>query len=404
MALFFVLSSVYYGLKIEQVNRKNLFVFGLLLGLTILSRLDLAFFALILSSYILVVKRKVLLEVPQNILFYLLGLLVVLLPYFVHNLLAFGALLPMSDRLSHGFPTLAYAWANIYPYGAVSFVIALIEWGIAWTAKSREARVIILVMSLSTIFQVIYVAFFMHPQSWYFITGFINFALIAGYLLKRMNRAWLINVAMVGLVVVTVASSYLKTVSNYALSAHVLRLYQDKVGTATWKFSGVSQKLEYAMDVKKILPVGTTVYAGFFPGALAYYAHLKVFAANGLSDGLIANTVFEKSLIDEGVDETMKKYQIEYVIAPLSRGAVLWFGSLGGDVKNDDYSLILYAKTSPDTCGVMLYPHDKNLTKVRLGYASTGHAGVFPTTDVVGCSEEMKDYKTSGFYSTVIGK
>jgi len=405
MALFFVLLSIYYALSIKHLKPESMFVLGVLVGLTFLSRLDLIFFGLITTLYTAYLFRKELFSSPQVVLFYLLGFLLVTTPYFFYNELHFGALLPISNRLSQGFSTLSYAMANIYPYGTVSLAIAVLEWGVAWTAKTRKAREIILIMSLSTIFQIIYVAFFQHPQSWYFITGFVNFAVISGYLLQRFNVKWVTNLAIGALVVVTIASAYLKTVSNYALSAHVLKLYQEKVGTATWDFSGVSQKLEYANDVKKVLPAGTTVYAGFFPGALAYYAHLKVFAANGLSDGLIANSSYEEVLQHEGVGAVMEKYNVAYAIVPLSRGNVLWFKRIGLNVTdNDKYDVIFYSKRSPKVCGLMHYGDEVNVTQVRLGYASTGHAGIFPVKKVVACSEKAKDYEQSGFYSTIIGK
>ena len=404
MALFFVLLTIYYALSVKHLTSKSMLILGLLVGVTFLSRLDLIFFGMITTFYTLYIYRKELFSSPTILLFYLLGFILTTTPYFIYNEMRFGDLLPISDSLANGFPTLSYAMSNIYPYGTVSLAIAFIEWGVAWTAKTRKARELILIMSLSTIFQIVYVAFFQHPQSWYFITGFVNFAVIIGYLLQRINYVWLTRTAFVGLIVVTIGSAYLKTVSDYALSAHVLHLKADKVGRAAWNFSNISQKLQYAEDIKKVLPKGTTVTVGYFPGALAYYAKLKVFASNGLSNGLIANTIFDEMLAKEGIEKTFQKYNITHHILPLTLGPVKWYSNLGFSTSGkNNYIVMLYSKVDKDVCGVMRY-HDLNVSKAHLGYASTGYAGIFPTTEIVECSEEMKDYKKSGFYSTIIGK
>ena len=404
LALFFVLLSLYYALSMVAPSSRQFFLFGVLLGFTFLSRLDLVFFTMILTSYVLFQHRQAVKEKPLLLLALFFAIALVVTPYLVYNITHFAHWLPVSEQLSQGFPTLAYAWENIYPYGAVSLLIAIVEWGIAWTARTREARAIILIMSLSTVFQVIYVAFFQHPQSWYFITGFINFAVIIGYLLKKIDFVWLTRSAFALLVVVTIGSAYLKTVSNYALSAHILRLKQDKVGKAGLFFTEKSEKRKYAEDVKKILSEDTTVIVGHSPGTLAYYAKLKVFAANGLSNGLIQNTQYDQALIDQGIKKVIEKYKIQYLIVPLSRGAVLWYDRVGFDKTKEGYKVMLYSKILSNTCAILKYRDDENIAKVRLGFASTGYAGVFPTHEVVECSEEVKSYRKSGYYSTIIGK
>jgi len=402
LALFFVLLSLYYALSIKIPNGKQFFILGVLLGFTFLSRLDLVFFAMILTSYVLFQQRQVIKGQALLLLLPFFAIVLVVAPYLIYNIVNFAHWLPMSEQLSQGFPTLSYAWANIYPYGAVSLIIAIVEWGIAWTAKTKEARVIILTLSISTIFQIVYVAFFQHPQSWYFITGFINFAVIIGYLLNKIDKIWLTRSVFTLLIVMTIGSAYLKTVSNYALSAHVLKLYQDKVGKAEWLFSPVSEKRKYAEDIRKILPEGTAVTVGYFPGALAYYAKLKVFASNGLSSGLIANTTFDDALQKSGIENTLKTYNITHHVVPMTRGPVMWYSNLGFDTsKSDHYSVMIYAKNSSKTCGMMQYV-DEDIPKARLGYASTGYAGIFPTKELVECSEEVKNYRTSGYYSTII--
>ena len=403
MALFFVLLTIYYALKIEQPSKRQLFPFGLLVGVTFLSRLDLIFFGVIISAYTFFVWKKELLASPTLWLWYLFGFFIATTPYLTYNLIAFNQVLPMFNRLDEGLPTLEYAWANIYPYGAVSLVIAIIEWGVAWTARTKEARAIILIMSLSTIFQIVYVAFFQHPQSWYFITGFINFAIILGYVVKRFDMKWLSALVMVGLVIVTIGSAYLKTVSNYALSAHVLKLYQNKVGTAKWLFSSVSQKRQFVEELSQKLPDNATVMTWYFPGTLAYYGKVKVFAANGLSNGLISNNTYDRVLQRDGMKKSLKKLGIQYSILPFSRGKVLWYGRLGFASKDENrYSVLYYSSISSDMCGMMTYNENDSIVKVKSNYSATGYVGLFPTKQMDECSQKEVNYKRSGYYSTII--
>ena len=143
---------------------------------------------------------------------------------------------------------------------------------------------------------------------------------------------------------------------------------------------------------------------GYFPGSLAYYAKLKVFASNGLSNGLIINTVFDEMLVSEGIEKTLQKYNITHHVVPLTGGSVKWYSNLGFNTSGENnYTVMLYSKVDADVCGVMTYV-DLNVSKVHLGYASTGYAGIFPTQDITECAENVKNYEQSGYYSTVIGK
>ena len=365
MALFFVLLTLYYALKIDIISKKSFFIFGLLLGLVFLSRLDLLFFGVILSTYLIFRYHSTIVKDPIVLIFLLFGLTLVVLPYLIHNITTFGHWLPISEQLSGELPTLSYAWANIYPYGAVSLLIALVEWGIAWTARIREAKVIILIMSISTILQITYVAFFQHPQSWYFITGFINFAVIFGYLLHKINIKWLTNIAFLSLVVVTMGTTYLKTISNYALSAHVLRLYQDKVGTAPWIFSKESEAKRLAKEFRQKLSKKATIFTWYNPGSLAYYGKFHVFSAADMSNGLIGNHLYDNKMIADGVKNTFKKYNIQYTMVLLTKDKHKWYSSLEYIPEEGNRTTIkIYAKQNMKVCGQMKFNNDMNNTNI----------------------------------------
>ena len=388
MALFFVLLTLDTVLKMESVNTKNFFIVGLLFGLTFLSRLDLIFFDVVLLTYLFFRQRENIAKKPWVIILLLLGVMVVLLPYLLHNITTFGHWLPISERLSQGLPSLSYAWANIYPYGAVSLVIAMIEWGIAWTARTREARAIILIMSISTILQIIYVAFFQHPQSWYFITGFINFAIIIGYLLKKFNIIWLTNISFILLVLVTIGTSYLKTISNFALSAHVLKLYQDKVGTAPWIFDRDSEQKKLAKEFRKKLSKHATIFTWYYPGSLAYYGKFHVFSAAGVSDGLIANHRYDNEIVKNGIWDTFKKYNVEYITVLLTQTKQKWYSSLEYIPDDNETTIKIYAKQNPQVCGKIHFFTDEN--NANIIYSEGVNVAAFKIKDMKRCDQNDK--------------
>ena len=228
--------------------------------------------------------------------------------------------------------------------------------------------------------------------------------MIVGYLLKRMNIEWLTNIVLVVLVVVTIGATYLKTVSNYALSAHILHLREAKVGRATLNFSTENGRFKYARDVQRLIPEGSIVTAGYYPGALAYYAKLHVFGANGLSSGLIANNTYDNILTKYGLNEAMKKFHIEYHIVPATNGAVLWFGRMGFNVVNKDESLVmLYAKNDSTVCGMASYHNTDSVLKAQLGFASRGYAGIFPAKEMQSCPNDAVKNRDE-YYSTMINK
>lgn len=102
-----------YGLRYRvfmQTNAYKALVFGFLLGLLFLARLDMVYSLVIL--YAVLIGRTWMLwrrgEQISGLLrdtgVSLVGLGLVVLPYFVYNQVAFGAIMPISGRLKNTFP------------------------------------------------------------------------------------------------------------------------------------------------------------------------------------------------------------------------------------------------------------------------------------------------------------
>jgi hypothetical protein len=113
MALLFRLALA--GSVFRASDPKRQFVFGMVLGLVMLARLDMVFLAaaveaFCLGQFFLVPGRRK--ESLVRMLAIFLGATLLVAPYLVFNLVSFGSMAPISAQLKHGFPHLA---ANIGP-------------------------------------------------------------------------------------------------------------------------------------------------------------------------------------------------------------------------------------------------------------------------------------------------
>ena len=334
VALFFVLYTLYFGIKIDHPNSKQFFIFGLILGLTFLARLDLVFFGIIIALYVMYRYRKSFISKPKYFVYFIIGGLLTVIPYFIYNMYTFGSIAPVSGALKSSFPIVNFSLTKIFPYGIVSILFSLVALILAYKVSSKKIKFLLVTLSVATIMHALYLAMFQFPMSWYFITGYVTMAFVIGYFLQKINYLKLTYLSLIVLLVAIFVTSYMKTISNYTLSQHFL-------GNGKLLYSKESRKKLFGEAFRKGLPENTTVFSWDLPGALAYYGKLRVFSA----DGLITNKEYQIELAKDGARTVFEKYKIQYIISPYKGIEWMWYdGMLFSPLENNNYQFTIYSR------------------------------------------------------------
>jgi len=361
LALFFVLYILYYILTENNPTNKKFFLFGILLGLTILSRLDLVFFGLLTTSYIVIKHRNLIISSPKKLIYFILGGLLIVIPYFIYNEFTFGAITPISGALKSSFPNINFSLHNIFPYGIVTSFFALIALAIATISKSKKSNFIFILLSLSTLMHSAYLVMFQDAMTWYYITGFLVTALVIGYLIKMIKFRNITYLFLFLLTTLTISTSYLKLISDYTLSNHILKGKQ-------LNFSQESQMKVFATTLKEKLPKNSSIFTWDAPGILAYYGRFRIFSA----DGLITNKIYQKELVNQGAKKIFQRYDINYILVPLTNVTRRYYdGMLFQPLKDKKYLITIYSRLYHKQVGTLKLSEKDILFTLPSPYSGT---------------------------------
>jgi len=361
LALFFVLFTLYFLITKNNPSEKTFFLFGVLLGLTVLSRLDLIFFGLLTSIFILIIYRKKIISSPVLLIYFTAGGLLVIIPYLIYNQISFGGLTPISGALKSTFPHIKFTLGNIFPYGIISSFFALIAFIIGVMTKSYKTKVIFFILSLSTMIHVSYLFMFQDAMTWYYITGFLIMSLVIGYVIFQLNIKPLSYFFGLFMIILIIATSYIKGISDYTLSTHLLHGKQ-------LNYSHQSQMKIFSKMLKQKLPINANVFTWDVPGVLAYYGGFKVFSA----DGLITNKIYQKELVEQGAMKIFQRYNINYILVPLTTTVARYYdGMVFEPLEKDNYLITIYSRLYHKEVGKIKLSKKDILFTISSPYAGT---------------------------------
>lgn len=375
LALFFVLLSLYIMLIKKNQSKIDLFTLGIILGLTLLSRLDLIFYGLSLVFIILYKNKKVFISSPITLFCFVSGGLIIVLPYFIFNEFNFGSITPISGALKSSFPNIEFSYRNIFPYGIVSAFFALISLLIGIQSDSYKTRFIFFLLSISTIVHIIYLAAFQSAMTWYFITGFLNFSLVIGYFFQHIQYKFIKYFIFLFIIFLTILTSYMKSISDFTISTHLLLRKH-------LNYSNESQMKKFSVLLMEKLPREASIFTWDVPGILAYYGGFRVFSA----DGLITNKAYQKELLKEGARAVFEKYKISYLLVPLTKGRAGYYDGMKFEPVNENkYLITIYTRLYHKRVGQLLLSNDDIVIRMRSPYAGTDKSspliGIFKITN-----------------------
>jgi len=200
---------LYFSLKYrpfsDSSTSKHAFVFGLLLGLTVLARLDMVFLLAVIYTFILwqafaKTERAGRARLGKQLLLSVIAFTLVTAPYFVYNKIHFGAIMPISGQLKNSFPYILQPnfGADRFPSSvmltfSLIFVSSLIS--ILLFLRSRAASTeqdgykftVLLIGSLYVSVHYLHTALFMKWAvfGWHFAFYFLHACVLFAYILDR---------------------------------------------------------------------------------------------------------------------------------------------------------------------------------------------------------------------------
>lgn len=243
---------------------------GLVAGLLVLARLDVAFFALAL---VLVAAWR--LREPRLLLPLGLGLALPVLPYVAANTVLFGHPVPVSGAIKSTFPVpeLSNPLAKLGPLGTAALLLGGVNLVLAG-GRDTPGRPLLLALGLGAVLHGGYTALFTAPRwatevVYYYVTGVIG----AGFCLGELARRYL-----------RLLPSLSPQGGRWLVGGLGLALGLGAVGKAAQgAVAFVPETEALARWLARELPADARVLTTDAPGRLAWVSGLPVHALDGLT-------------------------------------------------------------------------------------------------------------------------
>ncbi|MGO9454029.1 MAG: hypothetical protein ACLQDV_23710 [Candidatus Binataceae bacterium] len=310
-ALLIVLTALQLEICARRQNVTNRLLLGVLVGLTILARLDNAFFAAAVlvfgssgSSLKITVRRALTIGFVTSAL---------VLPYIGLNFVLYGHLLPISGAIKSSFPHLTGRLSSLGTLGFYTMFVALS--GIAlsvWCPVDPSGwRRVVAALSWGTLGQAVYLwlfGYYLTGNPWEQVLGLVNTIVLvdvvyASALRSRHERrrprlvAWASGISVL-FVAGTIAMNW------YTISDVHVRQGEQGNSWCT---------VELAGWMNSHLPPGSRILAFDSPGRLAFDSDMSIVPV----DGLINDYAFADMLASRGIGFFVKTKQMQYCLAPI---------------------------------------------------------------------------------------
>jgi hypothetical protein len=349
--LFFIMLCLFF-IKNYEYSTRNAAIFGALIGLLTLSRLDNIVVAPILALAYLYKYNT--LKIKPFAIVAAAGAFTVV-PYLVWNLFEFGALMPISGSIKSYFPSLFIGSVDIYgkATGAITFFYIIFLFVFY---KKREGFILRLAVAEAAAAHFLWNAAFQSAiGQWYWIWEYVAVALFAAdivYFLatRKSGREWIYAPYIMSIIPLLILM--------FALAFSVIRAYFD----FSFKYSVLQgTKIErsstddieaLAYKLNKYLQPGDRVFVWDSPGKLAYYSKMAILP----SDGLVSNHEYVEYIKRYGVPQYLKEHNVKYMLLPYSSLPEFDYSRLFLTMKKVDggYKLDFTSPVDNASCGSLM--------------------------------------------------
>lgn len=286
---------------------RGIFGVGLVVGLLVLSRLDVGFLAVALwlaSAWLLSDKRL--------LLWLGLGIALPVLAYLWADWWVFGQALPVSGTIKTTFPHLELSnpLGKLGVLGALVWALGLVALVLATRPEGR-ARPLLAALGLGTLLHGAYTALFTAPNwstdvVYYYVTGVIN----AGFCLSELARRALCKLPSLSPAGGRLLIAVLAVIPALGGTGRAVR---GALGA-----SGGTEALAHWLKAQ--LPVDSRIATVDAPGRLAWASGLPVFALDGLTEPLD----FDAALQRPDVQAWARRTRITHIVSQRTRYDAPW--------------------------------------------------------------------------------
>ncbi len=285
---------------------------GSLLGLTMLARLDLLFFSVVILCHELVANR----HSPATRRIYgmtlqLGAISVFLVPYLLWNFARFHHLLPISGAIKSTFPH-PHEWA-IQNFLYAPLFGMLVAATLLFCKHRNSFQTALVLVATATACHMCYSLSFGEVAPWYLTTGYLAASMatlwLADQILQRLPKRGIVELAIAAVFLMSfITLAWLRVVSNFTFTRFVHH-------AVNFDASYLEPKRALAEKLRSTLPMGSRIYIFDAPGGVAFYSGMNLVPA----DGLVSDYTFNTRLADQGFTTYARNMRIGYFIAPLLR-------------------------------------------------------------------------------------
>lgn len=354
-AFMHILAVFYWFRYVKNGDFITWAIFGGIMGLLFMARLDNIFLIVLFSMYALSNSNKF---DTVSVVSYVFAFCSLVFPYFIFNIFVYGALAPISGMIKSTFPWPVFDYNSIGTLGKLILAGNVISAAYVYLKKKKGTLPdIIKIFSLAAIVHAhYYVIFTDHLTNWpwYFVTGLLSISFFIILLLNDIKR---------------IVPSKLKSLNNIIVSLAVLfyllavsRCWSEYFnpearGFNPFQFENVNQckwNLSAAEAIKNHVPEDEAIIIHDWPGMIAFFTDRKIVPI----DGLMNDLNFQEDLVRNGIGGFIKENKIKYIIAPLDESRKSY---LGYELLIDKHNRVLdvYSSLYQYKCGsIILYDED----------------------------------------------
>lgn len=302
-----------YSIQSKDIKPWHAFIGGILLGLTLLARLDLIFLVSIVYAYWIlnIYGGKSQLKLKAiNISLISAGTCITICPYLYWNYHYFRHIEPISGAIKSTFPH--FQLPLHFPFFSYPVIIACVfNFAFFFYEKKCRFTIIALIASVGALLHLIFSVLFGSLAPWYLTTGYLCVALCSIWIFDKILRASKYPVkvmvyASTAIFTVILSLEVLRLVSNFTYTRFVNR-------DVSFKRGYIEPKRALAEQLRKMLPQDARIYAYDAPGGMAFYSGMSIIPV----DGLVNDYAYNRILLSKGISNYMADNQINYIIAPM---------------------------------------------------------------------------------------
>ncbi len=317
-----ITALIYAAWKYEIFSKRNPtdeLLFGVLLGLVFLARLDMVFFALVIGFIGLSQSIKERSSSPMvRVLLIGAGSALVVMPYLLYNKVAFGSMMPISGQLKSTFPVISFSLDNVLHHTrtklatvGLMFVYLVWYWGTKQSGKQKSKsgqiapgrsfyRAAVAALAAGNLLHYIYTALFLEwavGGGWHYTSYNLFFVLAAvewvqTYALDQKSLfTKLYPVAMIALLIASAVFVHFNTAGGQ--NHHVANLCS--YDAAVWARKNTQPD---------------EVFAFKDTGVFGFYANRKTINL----DGLVNNMEFQDAVKQQNLHGYFEKKSVDYLV------------------------------------------------------------------------------------------